>query len=278
MVAIAFLGDDTTTTSLAVAAGWPITRDAPDVVLIEADGSGGSLAAWLDIPLTPSLSSLVTALHREATSTNRPVEWASIDDLVRRAPSGVRVVPAPFRAREARTAVEEADRRLWPIVARTDRVIALLDAGRVDPSSHSAALRHAAFAVICHRQHPASPAAASARIERLAETVESVANTVPAHGVAIIGSEPFDAAEIADHVAPGQPRWDIALDPLAAAVFAGRSGVSTRRLARLPLVRSASRLADDLDGLIRGGSEPGHTDAAFAADAAVVQSTERTGA
>ena len=62
----------------------------------------------------------------------------------------------------------------------------------------------------------------------------------------VIGDEPFDVAEIADYVgsktattiAAAHP---IALDPLSASVLAGRSGVSAKRLARLPLARSIAR-------------------------------------
>jgi hypothetical protein len=36
------------------------------------------------------------------------------------------------------------------------------------------------------------------------------------------------------------------VDPLGAAVLAGRAGVSARRLQRLPLLRATARLADHL--------------------------------
>jgi hypothetical protein len=39
-------------------------------------------------------------------------------------------------------------------------------------------------------------------------------------------------------------------DPLAAATLAGRSGVSAKRLRRLPLMRDAARLAGDLADLV----------------------------
>lgn len=136
------------------------------------------------------------------------------------------------------------------------------------------ALRHAAFTILCHRQHPASPAAASARIERLAEAIEAAAETGTDLGVAVIGNEPFDAAEIGDHVAPGNPRWDIALDPLAAAVLAGRPGVSARRFARLPLIRSTRRIATDLVAFL---DAPTTSDAGSTSDATVARSIASSG-
>ena len=63
----------------------------------------------------------------------------------------------------------------------------------------------------------------------------------------MIGRAPFDADEIAGFVGAGavvSPTvFELADDPLAAAVLAGRSGVSQRRLLRLPLLRSAAVLA-----------------------------------
>ena len=43
MSVIAVIGDCATTSALALAARWP----ADDVVVLEADRTGGSLAAWL---------------------------------------------------------------------------------------------------------------------------------------------------------------------------------------------------------------------------------------
>jgi hypothetical protein len=52
MGTIAVLGDHATTTTLAIAAMWTAE---PAPIVIEADASGGSLAAWLGVPVNPSL-------------------------------------------------------------------------------------------------------------------------------------------------------------------------------------------------------------------------------
>ena len=55
MTIVAVIGDCTTTTCIALAAGWPGRRR----LVLEADPSGGSLAGWLDTPSSPSLATIV---------------------------------------------------------------------------------------------------------------------------------------------------------------------------------------------------------------------------
>ncbi len=86
------------------------------------------------------------------------------------------------------------------------------------------------------------------RLERLVELVERLGPTAPTLMLAVVGTEPFDPAEIAAHVdtcVPGALAEVVTLadDPLAAAVLAGRAGVSASRLRRLPLMRSAANAA-----------------------------------
>jgi len=106
--------------------------------------------------------------------------------------------------------------------------------------------------VVVHRQSPASAEAESVRLERLLEQVEGVRGPVV---LAVIGREPFDPGEIVQFVdgsAPGRitGACRLAEDPLAAAVLAGRAGVSAKRLRRLPLMRSAVDAAALLDGYV----------------------------
>jgi len=130
-------GDGATTSALALAAGWP--EAAPDgtgreVIVIEADPKGGSLAAWLDTPLSPSLPSVVAALHQNAaTGATRAAQWSVLDPMVRRSASGIRFIPTPFRTREARGAISEAELSLFPLLAAVDHTVALLDVGRPPP-------------------------------------------------------------------------------------------------------------------------------------------------
>jgi hypothetical protein len=65
--------------------------------------------------------------------------------------------------------------------------------------------------------------------------------------VALIGDRPFGPDEVGQFLAADGPAeivmHPLPVDDLTAAVFAGRTGVSQRRLARLPLIREASALA-----------------------------------
>ena len=252
MTTIVVGGDCATTSALAVAAGWPVARSGgqdAEVMLVEADPGGGSIAAWLDVPLSPSLSSVVTALRQVSSSGTRSPESAArstVDAMTRRSSAGLRFIPAPFRTREARGALAEADGSLFPMLASADGLIALLDVGRLDPLRVPSVARSAELVVVVHRQDASSAPAATVRLERLAETVTALANGDPPVSLVVVGDTPFDLDEIVDFAGPIDAAWMLPVDPLSAAVLAGRTGVSARRLGRLPLMRATARLAADL--------------------------------
>ena len=242
MSLVAIAGDHATTTTLAVAAAWPVSDD---LLVIEADPRGGSLAAWLDIPLTPSLSAVVT----RATGG----EWAVIERLSRTTPSGLRVIPAPVRAVEATRAIAEAADSIVPTLASLASPVVIADTGCLPglggagASGVAPVVAQSALTVVVHRQAQQSARAAAVRLERLAESFEQLATAGVETTLAVIGRTPFDPAEIAGFVGSGAvvppTVFELADDPLAAAVLAGRSGVAPRRLLRLPLLRSAATLA-----------------------------------
>lgn len=251
MGTIAVLGDHATTTTLAIAAMW---TSEPAPIVIEADASGGSLAAWLGVPVNPSLSTIVAQTH----AFDAEPLGGRLDALVRTSTAGLRFVPAPVRSREAAQAIAEATRSLLPGLASSERP-ALVDIGRFVPAD--GVPRPAVGArsiVVCHRQESASAGAAAVRLERLAESVEVLARLDVPITVALIGDDPYGGDEIlyylegdeAGHVSTGVRPSLITLpvDPLGAAVLAGRAGVSARRLQRLPLLRATALLADHLAG------------------------------
>lgn len=250
MTTVLIGGDCSTTTALALAASWPeasVVDAEREVVVVEGDPTGGSLAAWLDTPLSPSLSSVVTVLHQGSAGTaGNSARWSTIDPMIRRSSAGVRFVPAPFRTREARGAVSEAELSFFPLLAAVDRIVALLDVGRLDPFRLPGPSRGAELFLIVHRQEPSSAPAATVRLERLAETLSAVRDSGHRVGLAVIGDTPFSLGEIVEFTEPNGPAWTLEFDQLSASVLAGRSGVSSRRLARLPLMRSAARVAADL--------------------------------
>ena len=101
MAIVAVIGDACTTTTVALASAWPA---ASEVLIVEADPTGGDLAAWFDLPILPSLSTVVT--------TALDASWSEIDRHTRLAPSGLRLICAPPSAVEARSAVAESARTL----------------------------------------------------------------------------------------------------------------------------------------------------------------------
>ena len=251
MTVVAVVGDAATTTAVAIAAGWPA---AHEVVVLEADPRGGSLAGWLDTPAHPSLATVVATAGSDAGRDHGAI-LATFAAMTRRSDSGLRFVATAVRARAAHRAVEEAAVAVFPALAAAPTTViadvGVHEAGRVP----SPGLRVADVVVIVHRQATASVRAATVRIERLVETVEELAHLDAVFVLAVIGGAPFDPEEIGafvDESVPGTIRTTVALadDPLAGATISGRAGVSAKRLRRLPLMRDASALAVELSELV----------------------------
>ena len=244
MAIVAVAGDAGTTTTVALASAWPASSEA---LIVEADPEGGDLAAWFDIPVTPSLSTVVTSTF--------DTSWSEIDRHTRLAASGLRLIPAPPSAAEARHAVAESVRSLAPALAALRAPIAIVDAGDVphSPAAHPL-VASAAVSVVVHRQWSQSARAAAVRLQRLADQVDAMATSSTRLVVAVIGNDPFDFDQIEAFLADSVgsvPLVGLPVDGLTAAVYAGRTGVSARRLARLPLARAARHLAQVVDGAMQ---------------------------
>ena len=262
MTIVAIAGDATTTTAVAVAAGWPPEQGGgDDVIVLEADPGGGSLTGWLDTPTQPSLATIVANAGIDADRDHRSV-LDTVRVMTRRSDAGIRFIANAVRARVAFRAVEEAALVVVPALAAAATVV-LADVGSTRVGQPpSPALRAADVVVVVHRQAAASAAAATVRVERLVETVEDLAHLDATVVLAVIGRSPFDPAEIGQFVGdavPGTLRHTVALadDPLAAATIAGRSGVSAKRLRRLPLMRDAARLAAELADIVASAPDTG---------------------
>jgi hypothetical protein len=251
---IAVVGDAATTSAVAIAAGWAVDDE---VIVLEADPSGGSLAGWLDTPQQPSLATIVATIGPNGASDLRSA-MATIDAMTQHSATGVRFVANAVRGRAAHRAVDEAGAAVVPAAAGASTVV-IADVGAhrgAHISAPSTALEFADAIVLVHRQATASAAAATVRIERLVEIVEELAHLDAAIVLAVIGTAPFDPAEIGafvDEAVPATVQLVLSLadDPLTAATIAGRAGVSAKRLRRLPLMRDASDLASTLHDLVR---------------------------
>jgi MinD-like ATPase involved in chromosome partitioning or flagellar assembly len=240
---VAVAGDVCTTTTVAIASAWPA---ADDVVVVEADPAGGDLAAWFDVPVAPSLSTVVTRI----TDASRP----ELERFVRTAPNGVRLVPAPARAPEANQAVGESARTLVPSLAAMRSPVAIVDTGAVQatPGMHPF-VGAAGVTVVVHRQATQSARAAAVRLQRFADTLDSFASVAANVVVAVVGAVPFSLDEIQAFLVGSvgaTPVVGLPVDPLTAGVYAGRTGVSPRRLARLPLARASRDLAATVERAI----------------------------
>jgi MinD-like ATPase involved in chromosome partitioning or flagellar assembly len=236
MAIVAVTGDACTTTTVALAAAWPWTDDA---VVIEADPTGGDLAAWFDMPVSPSLSTVVT----------RAVDagWDEIDRFTRLSPSGLRLIPAPAIAAEAQQAVAESARSFAGAAATPTSPVVFVDAGRFAPAPQvHPCVAVASVIVVVHRQAPQSARAAAVRVQRLADQLDACQAGDAGVVVAVVGSAPFDLRQIGEFLADVSGSVHVVglpVDPLAAGTYAGRAGVSARRLARLPLSRASRDLA-----------------------------------
>ena len=255
MTIFAVVGDCTTTTCVALASGWPILDD---VVILEADPSGGSLAGWLDTPASPSLATIVAT---SGTDDHGPL-IDTVRTMTHHSAAGVRFIALPVRSVPAHRALAEAD-AVVTALARSDQIV-IADGGTlrtIDPVP--TALLEASTVVIVHRQASASAAAGVVRIERLVEVVEYLGTIGRPIVMAIIGNSPFNPSDVAQFVDDAFPgvvtEWvPIADDPLSAAAIAGHAGISAKRMRRLPLMQSAAAagarlrllipLALDLDG------------------------------
>ena len=244
---VALVGDATTTTAVALAAAWSAEDE---VIVLEFDPSGGSLAAWMDTPAVPSLSTFVASRSASMIDGGSPT-WRDVEAIVHGSDSGLRFIAAPARSREAARSIGEASISMLPVLTASSATV-LADAGRTRPADGIPAIvARAADIVIVHRQDPASPGAASVRLERLVESTEQLGVLDGRLHLAVIGDDPFDVDEIAAYVATHasvtiESATAVAVDPLSAMVLAGRPGVSAKRLSRLPLLRSIAPLADRL--------------------------------
>ncbi len=240
MAIVAVAGDACTTTTVALASAWSASDD---VVVVEADPFGGDLAAWFDVPEKPSLSTVVTSA--------RDGSWSAIEGNIRTLQCGLRVIPAPTKAVEAGQAVREAGFAVVATVASRPLPVTIVDIGRLpsQPSSNPF-LAAAAVVVVVHRQSTQSARAAAARLQRFADDLDAISGMSATIVAAIIGARPFDVGEIGAFLEASIGSISVValpVDELSAAVLAGRSGVSERRLLRLPLMRDAFRLAQVVD-------------------------------
>ena len=204
------------------------------------------------MPVHPSLSTVVTRVLDGA--------WLDIERHTRLADNGLRVLPAPATAIEATQAIGEAARSTVPTLAALRSPIAVVDTGALGPVATAPPfLAPSSVVVLVHRQATQSSRAAAVRLQRLVDQVDQFASSPSALVVAVVGASPFAIGEVERYLADALGSVAVVglpVDDLAAAVLAGRTGVSARRLVRLPLMRAGRDLAATCERALAGASAP----------------------
>ena len=245
-----------TTVALALAATWTSDRE---VLLVEADLAGGTLAASAGWSPEPGLVSLAAAARRGGDPT---MVWDHCHHL----PGGAAVLAGPALADQARSALG----MLGAVMARLDELDAdvLVDCGRLDPASAAfATWEHAGRRVLVGRPHLPD-------LQALATWFDARAVDVGQVGLVMVGDGQYSDAEIAETLGSevlARVPWDQrAADALVALP------ASARELRLAPLVRTVRTLSDHLAGDDPGGTsslaveaEAGKPDAAPAASRTV---------
>ncbi|TMB90735.1 MAG: chromosome partitioning protein [Chloroflexi bacterium] len=216
-----------TTTAVALASVWPGTER---VLVAEVDPCGGDLAARFSRPLEPGLISLAAASRR---STGAALLLEHCQQIL----GELDVLLGPARSDRAEAALRVlGERGLWRELGNSEEQV-LADCGRLDAQSAAVAVVEAsallllvARPVLSELQH------VHARLPSLRRVGQRVA-------LLLVGNGPYQSREVSEtldvEVAGMLPD-----DKHAAGVLHGEPG-SSRALARLPLLRSASALVDD---------------------------------
>lgn len=215
------------TVALGLAAGW---LDGGGL-LVEADPSGGVVAARFGLAQQPGVAALATAARHGGPVTG-------LGEYVRRLPLGVDVVVGPGSAETAGGAVAVLARHPDTALGGLAPVV-LADAGRLYLGSPATGLLPAADAVVV----VVNPTVEGldhldARLPALAEAVR------PGRlGVVLAGRGRYPMAEVADRL--GVPVWArLPRDRWGAGVLSGR--LTGRTWRRTRLVRTLRDLAGTL--------------------------------
>jgi len=224
------------TLALAVAAAWPTQERA---VLVEADASGGDVAAWRHLPASPGLVELAAAARAPD-----PDDDGVLAGCVQVLPGGLGVCPAPASADRAAGAVALLAGRP-AVLTPPEGMVAVVDVGRLAPRSAAARLAAAADAAVL------VVADDTAHLKRARDALPGLRAGIGRLGLAVVGGT-HPRAQIVE--ALETPVWArIPTDPRGAAFLRGESG--SRRAGRRPLLAGARRLAQTLTATAAVGEQ-----------------------
>ena len=214
-----------TTTSLLMAAMAPAGHAT---LLTECDPSGGDVAAWAELPVSPGWSSAVAGSDRS---------WAAIKAHAQALPTGLRVMTSPAREFEARTAISEAARGFGDLLVSIPDVVTVADCGRMagEPSAWAVKAR---LTLLLLRQGTAQ--ATVARVDRTREAVESLRPYCRQIGVVLIGASPYPVRAVEQ--ALGLPVFGLLPEDRVGAELVAGAWTVGKRASRSPLARAAGPL------------------------------------
>lgn len=222
-----------TTAALALAAAWPVRGDGA-ALLVEADGSGGSLRAWCGSGSDEAGTGLV-GLAAAVRHRSRAVPDGGLGSYADGLACGVRAVRAPAAGPQAAAAVEVLGQERFAVLHEdTPGVgVVVVDAGRL-AASGSVVTGAPDVLVLVSRGGVDAMGHVAGRIEQLQAGV-------PVLDLLIVGPSPYEPAEVEAAFGVGRVHawpWDPAG---VRGLVEGRSGW---RRARLP--RAARALAEDV--------------------------------
>lgn len=217
-----------TATAIALAAALP-------GVLVEADVSGGVIAARYSLGREPGLTTLVASAR-----TGAPVDWR---DHAQSA-GGVPALVGPDSAGIASALWKRAGDRVAHLLDRLDTTV-VVDLGRMVPPIPLAGSIDVGLLVVAPRtEHLLS---ASHRMSELGQAARAV-------GVIVVGDGPYRPGEVAESL--GVDLFGVVPhDPRGAEALEGRGG-NARVLARSRLARAGVEIAASVSGALAGLQAP----------------------
>lgn len=226
-----------TTTVLALAARWPVSREP---LVVEGDSSGGDLVARLTSldGETGGLRDTPSTVHLAASSRSGLSDRTVLEHLQRLpGPGEVRVLvapPSPFAASTAMAALVGAG--IGARLAGLAGMDVLVDVGRVDATSPTVPLLRDLGALVL----VARPTLTSVLHTR--ELVGSLQGAGVRCSLLVIGDRPYAPTDVVDAIGPISLVGVLPDDPVGARALSGDAR-NAKVLGRTRLVRAAGAVA-----------------------------------
>jgi hypothetical protein len=219
-----------TTAMLACASVWD-----GRVLLVEAAEDGGALAARFGLPVEPGLTTLVAAL-RHGSNGDRPAALLAEHVQVLPGTDRIDALVVPPSLEVAQALLRTAAGRLAGLLDQAETDV-LVDAGRLPASPLAAPLLEGADRLVL---------VVRPRVEELtalAHRLPHLSRLGPAPELLLVGDRPYGPVEVTETL--GVPVVGVLARDTDAAEALAAVG-SPRRLARSPLLRTATGVVDQL--------------------------------